>query len=466
MPANDYQQKLETHFPNLVVNKRYSARQEISKIPRFISEYLIAKFSTSDGGFADDGFQRINDFLLNYRPEHKDREWIKHRIMSEGQVKLLDFFEATTDLRTGRHTINIPLLNIPNANISPEVIKENENLLKGGMWGLATIGYLKGTSDKMDIGIIQFVPFQFSRCSLSNFQDQRQHFTLSEWLDLLINTIGLDAAVYPSFQQKLILLSRLIPFVEDNTFLVELGPPGTGKTYLFDKISSYSQVVSGSVISPAALFFHGVTKKLGVLATSDVVLFDEIDKVGKKMDSEVVGKLLKFMESGSFDRGGVEIPSQCSIMFGGNLPIYKTPRFKLFPPEMQHKAFFDRIHGFIDGNALPTIGKSDEHLSKSFGLTSDYFSEIMHLLRSISYVGIVSEKVQLKNATLRDEKAVFKLTSGLLKLLYPDGNFGDEELIPLLSYAIYLRQQTITEIAFMDAAEQRRILESNLKSEV
>ncbi|HIE30283.1 TPA: hypothetical protein EYP66_23730, partial [Candidatus Poribacteria bacterium] len=161
MSENDYQQKLETHFPNLVVNKRYSARQEISKIPRFISEYLIAKFSTPDGGFAEDGFQRINDFLLNYRPEHKDREWIKHRIMSEGQVKLLDFFEATTDLRTGRHAVNIPLLNIPNANVAPEVIKENENLLKGGMWGLATVGYLKGTSDKMDIGIIQFVPFQF-----------------------------------------------------------------------------------------------------------------------------------------------------------------------------------------------------------------------------------------------------------------------------------------------------------------
>ncbi len=100
--------------------------------------------------------------------------------MSEGQVKLLDFFEATTDLHTGGHTINIPLLNIPNANTAPEVIKENESLLKGGMWGLATVGYLKGTSDKMDIGIIQFVPFKFSRCSLSNFQNQRQYFTLSE----------------------------------------------------------------------------------------------------------------------------------------------------------------------------------------------------------------------------------------------------------------------------------------------
>jgi ATP-dependent Lon protease len=283
------------------------------------------------------------------------------------------------------------------------------------------------------------------------FQDARKEFTLEEWAYVMVSTVGLNPDKYPSFREKTILLTRLIPFVEDNTFLSEFGQPGTGKTFLYDKLSAYGRVISGSVETPANLFYHGIKRKPGILAVADVVLFDEIDKVGgRKIDTEVVGKLLKFMESGSFDRLGTPITSSASVVFGGNLREFQTPLYRLFPDDMQHKAFFDRIHGFIFGELLPPIGKSAEFVSPSLGFTSDYFSEILHRLRHYSWTDVVRSRVKLTKGGVRDEKAISKIVSGLIKVLYPHGEIATEELKTLVDHAIQMRSRSNEQIRRID----------------
>jgi ATP-dependent Lon protease len=443
------EEKLRRLFPDLIVPKRLAAFQEIVKVPRFISEYLIqraAKTTTEDKAIIG----QVNDFLARYRPEHKDREWLKSKILEEGSVRLLDFFDAYTDLEGGRFLVDIPLLAVREAIVPKEIKDENENLLRGGMWGLATIGFTD-TEDGPAPALLKFVPFQVQRCDVRYYQDARKEFTLEEWAFAMVSTIGLNPDKYPSFREKMILVTRLIPFVEDNTFLSEFGQPGTGKTFLYDKLSAYGRVISGSVETPANLFYHGTKRKPGILAVADVVLFDEIDKVGgRKIDTEVVGKLLKFMESGSFDRLGTPITSSASVVFGGNLREFQTPLYRLFPDDMQHKAFFDRIHGFIFGELLPPIGKSAEFVSPSLGFTSDYFSEILHRLRHYSWTDVVRSRIKLTKGGVRDEKAISKIVSGLIKVLYPHGEITTEELKMLVDHAIQMRNRSNEQIRRID----------------
>lgn len=478
---SSYEDKIKAIFPGLVVNKSLASSQEIAKIPRFISEYLIQKLSEKTDDEREIA-RRVAEFLVRYRPEHKDREWLKSQILEEGNVKVLDFFDAFTDLEEAVYYVDIPLMGIRNVVVPQKVKDENENLLRGGMWGLGTIGFAQFKDDaavESDVGLLkklfeskqkeeervvlallQFIPFQFTRCDVKYFMEARKEFELEEWLEMLINTIGLNPSRYPSFKEKLILLTRLVPFVEENVFIAELGEPGTGKTFLFDKLSGYSRVISGSVETPANLFFHGTKRKPGILATSDVVLFDEIDKVGKrKMDPEVVGKLLKFMESGVFDRAGQEISSPASVVFGGNIKEFMTPLYLLFPNEMQHKAFFDRVYGFIPGELLPRIGKTEDFVSVKLGLTSDYFSEILHRLRRISFAGIVKTRIKIVKGDARDEKPILKITSALLKLLYPHLQFSIKELKTLVDYAVEMRNKSIKEIKLMDPQANVREVE-------
>lgn len=479
-----YEEKLKKIFPGLVVKKSLAASQEIAKIPRFISEYLIQKASDKTQEEREIT-KRVNEFITKYRPEHKDREWLKSRILEEGNIKVLEFFEVYTDLEKEIYYVDIPLLEIKRIVVPKEVKDNNENLLRGGMWGLGTIGFSsldtkieverkpgffkKFLSVKVNgkegkeyrvLSLLNFVPFQFTRCDVKYFQEVRRQFTLDEWLELLINTIGPNPGRYPTLKEKLALLARLIPFVEENIFLGEFGEPSTGKTFLYDKLSAYSRVISGSVETPANLFYHGGKRKPGILATSDVVLFDEIDKVGKrKMDSEVVGKLLKFMESGTFDRAGQEIKSGCSIVFGGNLKDFQTPLHRLFPQEMQYKAFFDRFHGFTPGEILPRFGKSKEFISKTYGLASDYFSEVMHRMRSLSFIPLIKSRIEIVKGDARDEKAILKITSGLVKLLYPHGELSKEDLKTVIEYAVEMKNKGIREVKLMDPVASVREIE-------
>jgi len=266
---------------------------------------------------------------------------------------------------------------------------------------------------------------------------------------VLINTIGLEPRVY-SPRQKLILLTRLIPIVEGNTNMAEFGPRQTGKTYLYRNLSNYVRIISGGNITPAALFYNLRTRTPGELAVKDAVVFDEISKVKFSNPDEMMGKLKDYMESGHYERGTKKVVSDSSLVFMGNVAVEMASEGYIpiedltyvLPDAMRDSAFIDRIHGLIPGWELPKISQSKYHLSKEYGIASDYYAEALHAMRKETLTPLVSKHLELSdNFKIRDEKSVKRLLSGLIKLLFPDGAFNTQELRTITEIAVEYRQR-------------------------
>lgn len=465
-------QKVRKVFPDLTVNKSHSHKHEASKLPRFISEYLISKYSDRDGNLPEEGLQKIVSFISEYYPEHKDKEYLKHQAMQLGSVKILDEFSVVTDVKHQTHNMVIPVMGLRDVRIRSSLLLEHENLLRGGMWGIAKIVWDPEKEPKIpnhprNLLADEFIPFQVSRCDLDNFIAKREVFTTQEWIDLLINTVGLNPTMYDE-RTKILLLSRLIPLVETNVNLTELGPKGTGKTFLLRNISYYSRIISGGNVSPAVLFYHLVTKTPGLMALKDIIIFDEISKIRFSNPDEVMGKLKDYMESGNYERGPQQVHADASIVLVGNLPVkYGKPRNKLIfdvlPEPMKDTAFLDRMHGLIPGWELPRIQRSEIHLSQDFGLVGDYFSEILHRLRSLDFQTYISNKLDFsEEVELRDEKAIIRISSGLLKLIHPTLNITQQDLRRIVDFAVEYRQIIVDQLHLMDPEFKEKKLKYSL----
>jgi len=443
----EWSRRLAEVYPGAVVNKSLGLRHEVSQLPRFVSEWLIGKFCET--GDTRENLAEMDAYVRAHYVERKQKNVALHRLEQQGQIELIDAYKVRVDLskpEDERYKLEIPSLGLFDARVQRPIMDDHPRLLVDGVWGMGQLLYDSGTREVI---LTRFRPFQLSNVDLTAFQEGRRYFTTEEWQKVLISSTGLNPDAYP-VEVRLHIVSRMVPLVERNTHIVELGPPGTGKTYLFDKISVYSRVISGSVVSPAVLFYNIRDKTSGLLAYYDVVAFDEVDKVGRGLKDEVVNKLLKFMADGSYDRGDVEIPSAASVVLVGNLPAlnqdYETvPCFELLPPSMQHKAFLDRLAGFIPGWEIGKIGQRQEHLTPYNGFAADYFCEILHLLRGLNYQNYIDRYAELENANIRDEKGIKTIASGLLKLLFPDGNFRSEDVRTCVEHAVKYRQRVINQ---------------------
>jgi ATP-dependent Lon protease len=281
--------------------------------------------------------------------------------------------------------------------------------------------------------------------NLKDFVEKRDQFSLSEWIDLVVTTMGLNPRAY-SNRQKLLLLARLAPLVEGNTNIMELGPRATGKTYLYRNLSHYTRIYSGGAVSPARLFFDARLRVVGDIATHDVVVFDEVSKIRFTNPDEMAGKLKDFMVDGFFERGALKrAHSDCSLVFLGNIEkeeeVHPGQIIRTLPDIMQDSAFIDRMHGLIPGWEMPKIMKSEEHLAQGVGLAADYFAEIMHELRKENFKDLVNEHVEFgSNFTIRDENAVKRVISGLAKIIFPNKQFDLSEFKQVVNLAVEMRQ--------------------------
>jgi ATP-dependent Lon protease len=440
--------KLREVFPNEVVNKRLSLVQEVARLPRFISEYAIK-------GICGDEYDpaALAKFVKRFYPEPKERDRVLNELMTRGEYTLLDEFKVSVDPKGGLRRVEIPSLRIHDAMIMPSILEEHKALLEAGMWGTATLRYRPSKFEEgqgqTPIVIEKFKPLQYSNIDLEYFKRGREKFTTDEWVDVLMNSLGVNPDVY-SRRGKLLYISRLIPLVEQNVNLIELGPRATGKSFLFRNISYYVRLYSGGQISPAVLFFHGTYKTIGDIGVRDCVVFDEISRVRFQNPDEMMGKLKDFMESGEYERGTLRrARSGCSLVFMGNIevqgPLPVEDYSTVMPDCMRDSAFIDRLHGFIPGWELPKIEQSDIHLSQGYGFITDYFCEIMHELRKENFQYHISERVNLYadngKVTIRDQKSILRIASGLMKLLYPHGRVDDEDLRTCLDLAIEYRQR-------------------------
>jgi ATP-dependent Lon protease len=456
MGMDELNAKLRYVFGDVVVRKDVVLYQEVARLPRFISEYLISSLGKERPTRED--LEKIADLVFRCFPEPRDRDKVLHDLMKLGEYKVIDEVKVFTDVSSGTHRAFLWNLGLECA-ITDELLEKYENLLRQGLWGLAKLQYISDTEEGY-VTVVDFLPFQIAKLDMKAFMDGRREFTTNEWIDVLISTIGFNPEPLP-WRKKLIILSRLIPLVEPNVNMMELGPRNTGKTYTYLNTSHYTRIFSGGRISPAVLIWNLAKNIPGEITTKDCVVFDEISKVEFSSADEMMGKLKLYMESGFIERGTRRGISQCSLMFMGNVDVKGEMPIEDFtyvlPEVMRDPAFIDRIHGFIPGWEVPKIGKLDAYISKHYGFVTDYFAEVLHELRKkTEFYYYISEEVELSNVTGRDEKAIKRIASGLLKLISPHGEFKEEELKIALDLAVEYRQRIADWLHFMRPGEFER----------
>jgi ATP-dependent Lon protease len=440
--------KVRRYFGDYAVDKRLAYELELAKLPRYVAEYLISEFIGRGSNWEDE----LRRFVREHYYEPEEKEVVKHRLVVDGVVRIIDELRVVVDIESGAHVGVIQSLDIW-AEVPVDIVERNKATLVTGMWGLITLRRLNEVKEVFGrpIGAVvaDFHPFQSSDTDPKILEETRQYFTLDEWIEVLINTIGLDPSVY-SPRQRTVLLSRLVPVVEGNVNMAEFGPRQTGKTYLYRNVSNYVRIISGGTISPATLFYNLRTRVPGELAVKDLVVFDEVSKVRFPNPDEMMGKLKDYMESGVFERGDKKVISDASLVFMGNIAVEMGPEgyvpvedlTYVLPQPMRDSAFIDRIHGLIPGWELPKTSQTKYHLSKGYGIASDYFAEALHSMRKETLIGMISKHLELsENFKIRDERSVKKIASGLVKLLFPDKTFDTSELRRVVEVAVEYRQR-------------------------
>ncbi|RLG51696.1 MAG: BREX system Lon protease-like protein BrxL [Thermoproteota archaeon] len=448
--------KLKYIYDQAVVRKDLILHGQIGRMPRFISEYLIAK--ACGDHITPECLKKVSELVERYYREPQEKDRVKFDLVKNGRVDLIAEIKVEKDVDTGLNFAN--LLNIPIEDpiIIPDIIVENNpRLLEMGLWGKVTIEYNPTASIKMTV--TDFKPFQIAEIELEEFAKGREEFTTEEWIDILISTIGYNPTILPK-RKKLIILTRLLPLVEENINLMELGPRNTGKTYVFSNSSFYARIFSGGRISPAVLIWNLARDAPGEIPTRDCVVFDEIAKIRFINAAEMMGKLKHFMASGEYERGKRKGSSGCSLAFLGNVDVSGERPIEDFtyvlPEDMRDVAFIDRLHGFIPGWEIPKVGKAEVYLSRYYGFATDYFSEIMHQLRKKhEFIAHITNNVELQNVDRRDQIGIERIASGLLKLLTPHGEFTNEDLKLAMDIAIEYRQRIADWLHYMAPGEYR-----------
>lgn len=420
-----------------------------------------------DGELTDTSREKISKFISSYLPQKAEKETYKNRLFNMENVKLLDNYGVEVNLKTGNRYLRIPFLDVDTGVITPNIIEENDLMLKNGVWGVGELFYIppKDSKDSGAVAMRSFKPFQIGKVDTEYYSECRKNFTTEEWIDLIISSMGYNPYSYTGIDgkytaedSKITLITRLLPMVEPRTTLVELAPKGTGKSFVYNNISRYGRVTNGGSVSPAVMFYNNVKNSVGLIARYDVVVLDEVQSAKADAKGELIGGLKTYLESGKFDRGNTQGTSECGFVMLGNIDLskgieaYETRSiFEELPEFMQETAFIDRIHGVIPGWIMPRI--TNDTPSKYLGFKGDYFAEILHAFRAkAEFSDYIQKNMKLKNCDdMRDYKAVHRLATGYLKILFPDMNVTKEEFIKYcVKPAVEMRQRVRDELHKMD----------------
>ena len=419
-------------FPGSVVRKDLANRFKGQyPVPTYVGEFLLGRYcaSTDEGEIAE-GLQIVQRQLQDRTVRAGEQELFKSRARERGTVKLIDMITARLDAGTDSYIATLPSLQLKDVRISDELVRDHERMLTGGFYAELDLEYDAAITEEVKgrpFGIVGMRPIQLSRRDvLDVIAKGRVAFTSAEWRDLLLRSIGFEPSAL-SERACDVLLLRMVPFVERNYNLVELGPRGTGKSHLFQQISPYSHLVSGGKATVAKMFVDNSTGRRGLVAQYDVVCFDEVS--GIDFDQKDGVNILKgYMESGEFSRGKESIRASGGVVMVGNFEVDVAHQqrvghlFGPFPKQMRDDtAFMDRIHAYVPGWDVPKLNKS--LFTEHFGLVSDFLSETWSRLREQSRLAGIQGRVFYGGALSgRDTSAVNKTVSGLLKLLYPDSS--------------------------------------------
>nr|WP_207956085.1 protease Lon-related BREX system protein BrxL [Rubrobacter marinus] len=454
-------------FEGYVVRKDLALRFKGQyPVPTYVGEFLLGRYcaSTDEEEIAE-GLAIVERQLKERTVRAGEEELYKARAREEGRVRIIDLVTARLDSKSDSYLATLPSLRLNDVRINPQLVAGNERMLTGGFYAEVELEYDAIVAQEQSghpFGVASLRAIQLStRAVLEDLSRGRESFTTEEWKRFLIRSVGLEPDALSEREQDILLL-RMVPFVERNYNMVELGPRGTGKSHLYQQVSPYSHLVSGGKATVARMFVNNATGQRGLVAQYDVVCFDEIS--GVSFDQKDGVNIMKgYMESGEFSRGRESIRADGGIVMVGNFDVDVEHQQRIghllspMPPEMRDDtAFMDRIHAYLPGWDVPKM-RSDL-FTEHFGLVSDFLSECWDRLRSESRVSTLHGRVQFGGALSgRDTMAVQKTVSGLLKLLYPNAlkPVTDEDLEWAVRLALECRRRVKEQQKRIGSAEFR-----------
>lgn len=445
---DDLNTKLKHYFDGKIVRKDLTKRvKEGANVPVYVLEYLLGKYCSQDDALVEQGVQTVKNILANNYVRPDEAQKILSKLKELGSYSIIDVVTVKLDYKTDTYYASFSNLGLNDISINPEFPQRYERLLGGNLWCMVNLEYDFDEADfrSQTIKIRNLQPIQLPNIDLEDILSNRKNFTKEEWIDILLRSCGMEPTQFDK-RVKWLLIARLIPLVENNFNLCELGPRGTGKSHIYKEISPNSILVSGGQTTVANLFYNMRDKQIGLVGMWDCVAFDEVAGI-KFKDQDGIAIMKDFMASGSFSRGKEEKNANASMVFVGNInqsveSLLKTSSlFDPFPSEMgTDTAFFDRMHCYIPGWEIPKY--RPEFFTDDFGFITDYLSEFFREMRKRSFTDAYQEYFRLgRDLNQRDTIAVNRMVSGLVKLVYPDGNFDKEDIREILTFALESRRR-------------------------
>jgi ATP-dependent Lon protease len=422
--------KLRECFDEMVVYKDLKKTNFFSalSLPSFLRDWLLKQFEDDDGNLDQDG---VKKYIDTYLPKKSDWISIKDRLVNDRErVKFLTKISIDIDVKTNETTFALPDFGLTNKEtIIESLVWESckDELVKGKeTWGVVELGYRPPESKKLPgkIKLLSFKNFCPYNIDLDFYKEARREFSIEEWVDILLGAIDYNAGGYKNIEEKLTMLTRLLPFVEKRLNLIELAPKGTGKSYLFGRVSKFGWLSSGGVMSRAKMFYDISKRTQGLVCNHDFIALDEVQTITFADVDEMRAALKGYMESGVFTVGNYEGVADAGIILLGNIKKENMDEyldmFADLPKEFHESALLDRFHGFIKGWDIPRM--HDDLKMTGWALNSEYLCTILHMLRSdVSYRSIVDRLIEVpEKADTRDTEAVKRLSTAFLKLLFPN----------------------------------------------
>ena len=443
-------EKLRQYFDGKIVRKDLTKKiKEGANVPVYVLEFLLGMYCSSDDEkIISEGVEKVKHILADNFVRPDEAQKILSVLRSRGSYTVIDKLTVSLNLTKNVYTAEFSNLGLKGIPLSDEYPEKYDRLLCGGIWCMVTLDYEYIEEDKKNgtpIQIRKLNPIQMPHVDINELKQGRKAFTKEEWMDILLRSIGMEPDTLTE-REKWLLLARMLPLVENNFNLCELGPRSTGKSHLYKEISPNSILVSGGQTTVANLFYNMARKQVGLVGLWDCVAFDEVAGINFK-DKDGIQIMKDYMASGSFARGKEEKAASASMVFVGNINqsvdvLLKTSSlFDPFPPEMgMDTAFLDRMHCYIPGWEIPKF--RPEHFTDDYGFITDFLAEFIRELRKEQYGDALDHYFHLgKNLNQRDTIAVRKMVGGFIKLLYPDGEYTKEQLEEILQLSLEMRRR-------------------------
>lgn len=455
---NELNNKINAHFPGLVVRKDLvKAVKGNAIVPSYVLEYLLGQYcATSDEPTIQTGIETVKEILRKHYVHRNEAGLVRSNIKEKGRYKVIDKVSVALNEKTDAYEAQFSNLGIKKVLVDSDTVKAHPKLLVSGVWCICDIEY-QFTEDKSATPWIlsTLKPIQLSHFDFDDYLQARRKFSLDEWIDLLVQSMGFNPEMFGR-RSKLIQLVRLIPFCERNYNLIELGPKGTGKSHIFSEFSPHGILISGGEVTVPKLFVNNSTGKIGLVGYWDVVAFDEFAGKKKRADKALVDILKNYMANKSFSRGIETLGAEASMVFVGNtrhaVPymLKHSDLFEELPEKFYDSAFLDRLHFYIPGWEVDII--RNEMFSDGYGFVVDYLAEILRSLRDHDYSDQYKDHFTLSSdISTRDRDGIHKTFSGLMKILFPHGGATSEEIEELLRFSIEGRKRVKDQLMRIDS---------------